>query len=256
MDAPPLDRIFDRSLDPALVPGIYNYCDRCCHRCAFTARCQIHRDSRGEFGGAGVEAVSAVVRRSLRRSLEVMRLIADRLDVDLGPTPADEAAAEARFDRDRADPLVRRAREYAQATYGIARALAPLLADRGDQDLVAALARIEETCGTVASKIFRAVSGANHEWSDLSDVQDDANGSAKVARLLIDEARLAWRVLMERGRAAADGVPACLVRTLDELDRDLAVRFPNAMRFVRPGFDGPGQDAMHVEPVGARRPPT
>jgi hypothetical protein len=42
---------------------------------------------------------------------------------------------------------------------------------------------------------------------------------------------------MEVGRAAADGVPAALVRMLDELDAILAARFPRAMEFVRPGFD-------------------
>jgi hypothetical protein len=42
---------------------------------------------------------------------------------------------------------------------------------------------------------------------------------------------------MEVGRATADGVPAQLVRALETLDRDLAARFPDAMSFVRPGFD-------------------
>jgi hypothetical protein len=240
MDAPTFDRIFDRSLDPTLVPGIYNYCDRCCHRCAFTTRCLTYRDSQAELEAAGrnrTEPVSAVVQRSLDRSLEVMRHIADRLGIDIEPTPRDAAASRARFERDLDDPLVRRSREYAECTYRIVRALAPLVALRRDDALIAAVTRIEETCGTIASKIFRAVSGAGHEWSDISDVQDDANGSAKVARLLIDDARLSWRVLMQTGRAAADGVPARLVAVLDELDRDVAGRFPHAMQFVRPGFD-------------------
>ena len=42
---------------------------------------------------------------------------------------------------------------------------------------------------------------------------------------------------MEVGRASADGVPAQLVRMLDEVDAGLAGRFPQAMAFVRPGFD-------------------
>ena len=64
---------------------------------------------------------------------------------------------------------------------------------------------------------------------DDTDVQSDANGSAKVARLLVADSRAAWRVLMEVGRAAADGVPAALVRLLDELDAGLAARFPRAI---------------------------
>lgn len=225
-----------------VIPGIYNYCDRCCHRCAFTARCLNYRDSRAEFEAVAEDptaSVSAVVTRSSSRSLEVMRHIAERLgiDIDVDATPEDETAEREQFERDLEDPLVKRSREYAASTYRIVRALAPILYERGDDDLIAAVTRIEETCGTIATKIYRAVSGAGNGWSDLSDLQDDANGSAKVARLLIDDARLSWRVLMEAGRAAADGVPARLVAVLDELDRDVAARFPKALQFVRPGFD-------------------
>ena len=42
---------------------------------------------------------------------------------------------------------------------------------------------------------------------------------------------------MEAGRAAADGVPARLVAELQAIDAAVLQRFPNAMAFVRPGFD-------------------
>jgi hypothetical protein len=70
-----------------------------------------------------------------------------------------------------------------------------------------------------------------------AEVQCDANGSAKVARLCIAESRACWRVLMEHGRAAANGVPAKLVKRLSDLDAAIAGRFPEAMQFQRPGFD-------------------
>jgi hypothetical protein len=38
------------------------------------------------------------------------------------------------------------------------------------------------------------------------------------------------------GRAAADGVPARLIRLLDDLDNGLARVFPGPW-FIRPGFD-------------------
>jgi hypothetical protein len=43
---------------------------------------------------------------------------------------------------------------------------------------------------------------------------------------------------METGKATANGVPAQAVRMLDELDVSVRERFPRAMEFVRPGFDG------------------
>jgi hypothetical protein len=42
---------------------------------------------------------------------------------------------------------------------------------------------------------------------------------------------------MEAGKAAADGVPAQAVVMLDALDAAVRSRFPDAMAFVRPGFD-------------------
>jgi hypothetical protein len=240
MDASTFDPVLDQPLDAPPIPGIHNYCDRCCHRCPFTRRCVAHRDSEAELRAVADDptaSVAAVVKQSLSRSVEVMRQIAERLGIDVDLTPEDEAMEHQRLERVLSDPLVRRSREYARSAYGIVRALAPLLVERGDGDLIDAVTRIEETCGTIASKIYRAVSGADDDSHDPADLQDDANGSAKVARLLVEDARSAWRTLMEAGRAAADGVPARLVALLDEIDSGVSMRFPRAMEFVRPGFD-------------------
>ena len=59
----------------------------------------------------------------------------------------------------------------------------------------------------------------------------------KVALLLIEESRQAWRVLMQPGRAVADGLPARFVSMLDALEAGLMQRFPRAFEFIRPGFD-------------------
>jgi len=36
--------------DPDCIPGIYNYCDRWCERCAFTSRCLTFKQSKEKFG--------------------------------------------------------------------------------------------------------------------------------------------------------------------------------------------------------------
>jgi len=39
--------IDDSELPPErMIPGIYNYCDRWCERCAFSRRCRVFRDVR------------------------------------------------------------------------------------------------------------------------------------------------------------------------------------------------------------------
>lgn len=135
------------------------------------------------------------------------------------------------------DPLVGRAREYAKATLGIMQALRPSLQRGGDARSIDAGERLEETCLTVASKVHRAVASASEPDLCPNDPQGDSNGSAKIALLLIDESREAWRVLMRPGYAVGNGAPARFIVMLDEIEAGIRQRFPRALEFIRPGFD-------------------
>ncbi|MEA2665819.1 MAG: hypothetical protein QOI11_2763, partial [Candidatus Eremiobacteraeota bacterium] len=110
-------------------------------------------------------------------------------------------------------------------------------AAREDQALVDAVETIEWFSSMISSKLYRAVCGQAEGWEGRDEAQTDFNGSAKIALIGIAESRGAWSVLMEVGRAAADGVPAQAVRMLAELDAAVRERFPRVMEFVRPGFD-------------------
>ena len=257
MDDADFDGMIARAADPTLIPGIYNYCDRRCARCAFTSRCFQYRETEraGEVAD-DVSSVGRVVARSLERSMDILRIIGRRLGIDLVNESANDGASSPEtpragagppktFNQDddnRYDPLVQRSRDYATTAWPILRALRPVLEVRGETPLLDALTTLESSSISISSKIFRAVSPFpevedHHPEDPEDDVQSDANGSAKVARILIEEARRAWRTLMAPGQATADGVPARLVRQLDELDDKIAARFPRAMEFVRPGFD-------------------
>jgi hypothetical protein len=231
-------------MHPPLIDGIHNYCDRCCWRCQFADRCacsslasaDVLRQPRDP-----TRAVAATVVGTLSQAMSTVRQVAHDLGIDIHASPATVAdvarAIEVKMIRARRDPLVQRAEEYTRQAWPIARALRPVLANTGDPAVQEAVERVEEIAGTVASKIYRAVSNTLEPGFDADEVQSDANGSAKIARLLIDDSRQAWRVLTDAGRAAADGVPARLILLLDDLERGLAARFPRALEFVRPGFD-------------------
>ena len=74
---------------------------------------------------------------------------------------------------------------------------------------------------------------------DEDPIQNDWNGSAKVARLAIAESQRAWDMLLLVGEAPPDARLRQTRTLLDRIDRGLESRFPNAMDFVRPGFDEP-----------------
>ena len=240
MDAAEFDRLVARARNPLLIPGIYNYCDGRCPRCPFTQRCLTYLDTQ-ELKAAGGDdrSLADTVDDSLKRTLEMLAEVARRKGVDLHALAdeAKESAEDGALDRHRQDPLTVRAREYGHLAWRIGRAIAPIAAARDDAPLVEAVETIEWFSSMISSKLYRAICGQAEGWERLDAAQTDFNGSAKIALIGIGESRRAWVVLMEAGRATADGVPAQAVRILEELDAAVRERFPLVMEFVRPGFD-------------------
>ena len=166
---------------------------------------------------------------------------------DASPAADDAAVAESPYGAAAESPLGVAAREYADSSFQSLRALRGLLAARRDAAGLDACDRLEELCFGVASKILRCLTSAAGPGHDPGDVQSDANGSAKVVLLIIEESRQAWRVLMQPGRARGGGAPARFVAMLDGLEAGVLRLFPRALAFVRPGFDTGGLDGPSGE---------
>jgi hypothetical protein len=100
----------------------------------------------------------------------------------------------------------------------------------------------------ITVKLHRAMDGQDRrvrEEEDADDdrIQNDWNGSAKVAILSIQRSQDAWTVL---GSALGDAAAASLAGALGHLHRGVLGQFPEAMKFVRPGFDA-------IDAAGVRR---
>jgi hypothetical protein len=258
MDPTEFDRLIARARNPRLIPGIYNYCDGRCARCAFTERCLVFFDNRDAVAQRASDVpVITDVAASLERTIAMLTEIAEREGVDLNAVGGgDDRQAFVALDHED-DPLVMRARDYSTIAWRVSRAVAPLVVARGDLAAIDAVETIEWFSSRIAAKIYRAVCGEADGVTVDSEVQTDYDGSAKAALAGIGESRAAWRTLMETGRATADGVPARAVLALDELEASLRARFPRAEAFVRPGFDEPAVagGALATLPPWARRPP-
>ena len=243
MDAAEFDRLVARARDPRLIAGIYNYCDGRCPRCPFTQRCLTFLDTEEmKASGGGGRSLADAVGDSLQRTLEMLAEAARRDGVDLdaiGGEAPEEATVDASLERHRQDPLAVSAREYGRLAWRIGRAVAPLAAARDDAALAEAVETIEWFSSMISAKLYRAICGQAEGWEGRDQSQTDFNGSAKIALVGIADSQRAWRVLMEAGRATADGVPAQAVRMLEALDAAVRERFPRVMEFVRPGFDEP-----------------
>jgi hypothetical protein len=256
MDATEFDRLIARVRNPRLIPGIYNYCDGRCPRCPFTERCLLFVENAE---AASSRAPADMVDASLERTIELLAEIARREGVDLSAIDGDGPPADRDSDLPHEhDPLVVRARDYGALAWRVARAIAPMVAARGDRTAIDAVETIEWFSTRIAPKVYRAVCGQADAPGCDGATQPDCDGSAKVAIIGIRESRAAWLTLMRSGQAAADGVPAKAAPMLEQLDADLAERFPRAEQFVRPGFDEPAVAAgapATLPPWAQRTPP-
>jgi hypothetical protein len=226
------------------IAGVHFFCDHCCWRCPLAARCRVHArwsstPEPARLRAHPTERVAAIVKMAMEVTIEDVAAMLDRGELvasaDEHTISGFEAAADRQSRAALATPLNREARAYAKESWPRLRALRTQWLRSGDAVGVQACDRLEEVCISIASKIFRALSSAAAPDYDPTDVASDSNGAAKVALLLIEDSRQAWRVVRQRPQAA-DAAAGFLAR-LDRLEAGLLQRFPQAFAFVRPGFD-------------------
>jgi hypothetical protein len=84
-------------------------------------------------------------------------------------------------------------------------------------------------------KLSRAINGLQDEFTELED-GSDANGSAKVALLAISRSIRAWSIIRSVFKKDQDRT-ARFIGMLIGIRRATEQMFPEAMNFIRPGFD-------------------
>lgn len=87
----------------------------------------------------------------------------------------------------------------------------------------------------VGAKLARALRGRDDDMDD-DPVQNDWNGSAKVAVISLERSEAAWQVIAQ---STGDAASAVLAGQVADLRREVEHAFPHARSFIRPGFDEP-----------------
>ena len=263
---PELEAYVARAQDPQLIPGIYNYCDYRCERCPFTARCFSFREEHARVRAEGERDLVDDVEANVNLTEALIHSWCERHGIDMEKVQVEansEAVNAAQQRADQAvdsDPLQIAARQYSKEAYGIVEPLKNLSGfHTWPSGVGAALDAILWHSSMIPAKVSRALHGLADQGrlTDEDRVQNDWNGSAKVARLAIAESLAAWTTLFAAGETPRDASIRETTRLLEGIDRDLEERFPLAMDFVRPGFDEPdvaaGALAM-LAPFESRRP--
>ena len=254
--------------DPDFIDFIDAYCDRWCERCPLTHKCAAfaRQEDPDEMDdcAAAVEKAMESLREELAMPPARQRPSVEELLAPPEPSEREiqdyERASRARDERQRADPMMVRAREYSVEAHlwlrmygGATREHAERARAAGGDALEAAVVKLEADAVLealevvtwdsvlISGKIYRAMDGK--EWAEEDEsvgddpVQLDFNGSAKLALILAERSTAAWRLIARWGPEPE--VAMRFAETLARLRHDVEVAFPNARQFRRPGFDDP-----------------
>jgi hypothetical protein len=229
------------------VDFISAYCDRWCERCAFTGRCS---DYACKVAIAMCDDVEAGIELAVGRPQPVGRekeqSFGERLmeNVEQWLPSESELAAfarqeEARRERLECDPLTGIAETYTAVADAWLKDYADRVRESGDTTVREALDIIQWDLFLIVVKLRRALDGHDRSRTDEEEfdddpIQNDWNGSAKVALISLARSEQSWRTVASATRSGGAAVIIDLIGRLRTAAHD---EFPDAMRFKRPGFD-------------------
>jgi hypothetical protein len=221
--------------DPSIIHGVHHYCDEWCHYCAVTRRCLGFRCTEAFRKQQGRRAGDPTF-RSMEEALEFTRELAaldgsrtEELDAILANPPGQSGL-------ETADPLASTTWEYAVHAAFLLLPQTRELVSRAPQPSGPSAAEIvlwyhlRIHMRTVRALISR------ERAHDADPLAEDANGGAKLVLVSVDRSRTA---LVSMRSPANGGKIDFLVAALDDVERGIAERFPQARGFVRVGLDCP-----------------
>jgi len=248
--------------NPKHIPGIYNYCDRWCERCSFTSRClnyAMREEDMDDPDSSDIESKAfwKKIEESLTLAMEMLQEMAEEQGINLNDIDVEEAAREHERTREAAESheLSQAANQYADMAESWYEANKQMFKQR-EKDLKTELSigleqkkLIEEAKSIVDAteviawyqhqiyvKLMRALTNPEIDEEFEDEIQNDSNGSAKVALIGMDRSIGAWARLHEHFPDQSDEILDILLH-LDRLRKKTEKTFPNARAFKRPGFD-------------------
>jgi hypothetical protein len=266
-----IEEFIRKAQAPHIIPGIHNYCDRWCERCSFQMRCNVGiaeaERSNNTLGDAeaDMEAVLKEVAENFEITMEMIKMDAERLDIDLNAIQQDEEWNRNYEERKkREDEFVDQnelkimAHDYGMKVHEWIKSGNEIFKDKGEElssHLLMGISKESEAMQVVNEmrdsmetiqwfelfievKFSRALSGLFDlmEDGEENEVQCDYNGSAKIALIAVDRSMAAWEIMMKHFPDKTDDM-LDLVVLLSKIKREGSKRFPDAMNFIRPGFD-------------------
>jgi len=240
--------------DPRFIPGIYNYCDRWCERCAMTSRCLNYAMGEEEFADPATRDMNnrafwEKLGESFRLTLEMVRETAEEMGIDLDDIDPEEYREKEQLMDEMAESheCCRLAKDYSLMVKTWFDGAKELFGERAEGEgeekdpeegsLGDAVEVVHWYQHQVYVKLMRAVRGQLEERSEEPDeFPKDSDGSAKVALIGMDRSIGAWGEIRRHMPTGKDKVLE-IIRHLIALRKKTEKAFPEARNFIRPGLD-------------------
>ncbi|HEX6278488.1 MAG TPA: hypothetical protein VFZ49_00615, partial [Pyrinomonadaceae bacterium] len=193
--------------DDNRIEGIYNYCDRWCERCRFTARCEVYAREQAYKLEESLDPMGdtlKIVAESFAEAKEMLIEHAEEMGIDLDEAmndPAIDEGIERARQATESEPAVELAKQYALETRHILEKSEEWAGDpEEDPQILEALEVIKYYLFSVAVKVhssyhaLRDIDGYE-DPDELTNAQSYANGTAKVTLMLIERSISSWAYL-------------------------------------------------------------
>jgi hypothetical protein len=264
------DALENKDNDSKHIAGIYNYCDRWCERCPFTARClnfEMSEEKFGDLEGGDItnEVFWQKLSETLQETMAMLKEMAEEKGIDLDTLDV-EAEADLRDrqgDTSVVHLITHMARSYINTVEEWFDENIYILEDDPNESASLSLPdsyRSHHRADTVSLidsvevirwyqhqiyvKLQRALHSArNEEFEILNGFPKDSDGSTKVALIGIDRSVSAWGKMIKFFPNQEESIVDIIVH-LERLRRRTENEFPEARAFIRPGFDEIDKEKM------------
>lgn len=233
-------------MSETFIEGIYNYCDRWCERCTFTACCRVaetESEMTDEERDINNEAFWRRLAANFAEASIMLKEKAEEFGVELNIV-SDEEFAEI---QERGDEFIEN-QELTKLAENYRKETRKTLEEK-DEWLI--FSTLDDAARTemleiiqwyqyfISAKIRRGFHGildfdGNPDEAELTDTQSDANGSIKIALIAAERSIMAWTALLSDENAARISPIISLLKTIQQIAEK---KFPDARNFLRPGFD-------------------
>ncbi len=250
------------------ISGIYNYCDRWCERCPFTARCLNFEMSEEKFGDLKDGDISNEIfwqklSETLQETMTMLKEMVEERGIDLDSLEIDDSDELDNSFEDK--PVVHMtthmAKTYIDAVENWFNENVYIFEDDTRQSAAVYEADVsdsyskEDTVSFIDSvevirwyqhqiyvKLQRAIHSSQDEDFEIENgFPKDSDGSAKVALIGMDRSISAWGKMIRYFSGQKETI-LDVITHLDRLRRRTEKKFPAARAFMRPGFDEIGID--------------